>query len=166
MFRGRQQWIKVSGWVNEIKILPGPRSPHPKLFLIEVQPEDGGSVQAEIRVTPGHQEHGYEDLYFRTDKSVTGFLFNPATGQARFDMTDPRNSRSAHSAAGMAWRHTPTDARPASMVGGPPWLVLPACRSCKKKVDQGRAAMENQPHCPSCLHLLPASPWVVIEDSH
>ncbi len=164
MFHGRKHWVKVTGRIAGMEVLPRGRAPHPKLFSIELYPEDGAPVRAEILLRPDHPEHGYEDLYFRLDKEVTGFLFNPETNEVRFDLTDPRNSRSAHVAAGAAWVDSPDYGETTPAGSGPPWLVLPACPSCRKRVDQRLAAMGNQPLCPSCLQPLPASPLVTPTD--
>jgi hypothetical protein len=164
VFHDRKQWVKVTGRIIQVQILPGRSAPHPKLFVVELLPEDSTPVQAEIRVRPGHQEHGYGDLYFRMDKEVTGFLLNPATREVRFDMTDPRNSRSAHAAARASWAASPDYGQPTPADSGPPWLVLPTCPSCRKPVDQRRAAMGNEPRCPLCVQPLPASPLVTRTD--
>ncbi len=162
MFRSHKEWVSVSGRVVEMQLLPGKTAPHPKLFIVELHPQDSAPVQAEIRVRSSDSD--YAEIYFSTDAEV-GFLFNPATQEARFDRTDPRNSMSARVAAGAAWADADFS-EPKSADSGPPWLVLPACPSCRKQVDQGRAAMENQPHCPSCLHPLPAYPLVTSEHKH
>ena len=164
LFHGQKQWVKVAGRIVGMEVLPRGRAPHPKLFRIELQPADGPPIRAEIRLRPDRPEHGYEDLYFRLDEEVTGFLYNPATREARFDMTDPRNSRSAHVEAGAAWAAASDSGESAPAGSGPPWLVPSACPSCRKRVDQRRVAMGNQPLCPSCLQLLPAYPLVTRAD--
>lgn len=165
MFHNHKQWIQVSGRVLGLEVLPGKSAPHPKLFVIELHPEDSAPVRAEIRVRPGSSEHGYGDLFYRTDKDIIGFLFNPSTGEARFDMADPRNCLSAHMAAGDAWTESMDDDQ-LNDGSGAPWLVPATCPACRKRVEQRRAAMENRPHCQSCLHPLPAFPLVPSRRRH
>ena len=160
MFRSHKQLVKMPGRVVEMQVLPGKSAPHPKLFIVELQPEDSAPVRAEIKVRPGYSEHGYDDLYFSTGQHVT-FLVNPATQEAHFDMTDPRNSMSAHTAATDAWVQSMSDDDENAPDGsGPPWLVPGTCPSCNKKIDQFRTSMENQPHCAHCVYPLPAFPLV------
>jgi hypothetical protein len=165
MFGRKQQddkhWVKVTGKVLRIEILPGPSSPHPKLFVVELQMEDGTPMRAEIKVNQHRPVHGYEDLFFRGDHDDTGFLFKPATREVRFDMTDPRNSGSAHRAATSALvRSLNPDLSSQDIAdsSGRPWLVGPRCPTCRKEVDQRRASMDNRPHCLSCMSPLPAFP--------
>jgi hypothetical protein len=160
VFRSHKQLVSMQGRVVEMQVLPGKSAPHPKLFIIELQPEDSAPMRAEIKVRPGSSE--YSDLYFSTNR-VAGFLVNPATQEAHFDMSDPRNTMSAHTAATDAWAQSDDDSVDGS---GPPWLVPGSCPSCHKKIDQLRTSMENQPHCAHCLHPLPAFPLVEHKHHH
>jgi len=159
VFGSHKHWVSVTGYVVEMQLLPGRAAPHPKLFVVELQPADSAPIRAEIRLNPG--DHDYYDLYFCTG-DTTGFLYNPDKREARFDTSDPRNSMSAHVAAGDAWASAPD----LEDYSGPPWLVPGTCPGCHKRVDQTRASMDNQPHCPSCLQPLPAYPLVTTKQKH
>jgi len=160
MFHRHNQWVKVTGSVLDRQVLPGPRAPHPKLVTVELHPEDGMPLRAEVRLIPGNHHHWDDDLYYPSVGDVTGFIFDPASGETRFDMTDPRNSMTAHLAAGDAWAAAPDDDEPTPVDSGPPWLVPARCPQCGKPVNQQMAAMERQPHCMNCTQLLPAYPVV------
>ncbi len=157
-----QQWVKVSGKVLDRQVLAGHKAPHPKLVIVELRLEDGTKVQAEVHLIPGSHDHWDDDLYYPSVGDVTGFIHHPSSGEARFDMTDPRNSMGAHVAAGDAWAAALNndDDEPVKADSGPPWLVPAKCPQCGKHVNQKMAAMEDQPHCMSCAQLLPAYPLV------
>jgi len=162
VFHRHNQWVRVIGKVLDRQVLPGPRAPHPKLVIVELHPEGGMPLQAEVRLIPGDRNHWDEDLYYPSVGDITGFIVDPASGETRFDMTDPRNSMAAHTAAGEAWAAAPDDDddEPTPVDSGPPWLVPAACPTCGRPVNQKMAAMERQPHCMTCAQFLPAYPVV------
>jgi hypothetical protein len=52
--------------------------------------EEHEPFRAEVHVSP--DDWNLEELYQPQIGDVRGFVFNPATGETRFDMTDGRNS--------------------------------------------------------------------------
>jgi hypothetical protein len=155
-------WVKMTGKMLDLQQLPGPRAPHPKLLTVELYPEGDAPVRAEVHLVPGDRHRWDDDLYL-SKGDRTGFILNPATGEVRYDLTDPRNSMSAHTAAGEAWIAMDSDGQEAQYDTGPPWLVLGACPYCRRPVNQKMAALEPEPHCPSCTQILPAYPLVTSE---
>ena len=131
-------------------------------MTVEFHPDGGAPIQADVRLIPGDRHHWDDDLYYPQVGDITGFIFDPASHETRFDMSDPRNSMAAHLAAGEAWAAAPDDDddQPTQVGSGPPWLVVATCPSCRRPVDQRRVAMERQPHCMACAQVLPAYPVV------
>jgi len=102
-------------------------------------------------------------LFYPSVGDITGFIVDPSSGETRFDMSDPRNSMTAHTAASDAWAAAPDDDdddEPVAVDSGPPWLVSAKCPACGKPVNQKMAAMDQQPHCGHCALPLPAYPVV------
>jgi len=155
---GNQQ--RVSGKVRSRQTLPGPRAPHPKVLTVTLHPDGGMPLEAQVHVVHGDRHHWNDDLYYPDVGDVTGFIFDPGSGETWFDMSDPRNSMAAHIAAGDAWAHSPHNDEPTPVDTGPPWLVLDRCGSCGIPVDLKRAAMERQPQCMNCGQMLLAYPVV------
>lgn len=154
-----QQWEKVAGNVVDKRLLPARYPPHPKIFGVQLHPEGREPFRAEVRVDPGGR--GWEELYQPEIGDVRGFLFNPATGETRFDMTDGRNSWAAQNAEADALMAQMLQDQPApagQAVTGPPWIVPATCPTCGAAVDQAEASMELAPHCVFCHQPLPAQP--------
>jgi hypothetical protein len=139
--------------------VPGPRIPYPTLVIVELHPEGSGPLRAEVHLIPGDHNYWDPDLNFPAVGGVRGFIFDPASGETRFDLTDPRNSMAAHRAAAEALENRPAD-QPVRVDSGPPWLVPPRCPGCGKPVSQKMAARESQPHCQNCTSALPAYPYL------
>jgi hypothetical protein len=154
------QWVKASGRVLDSQIMPGPKAPHPTIITVELHPEGGSPLRAEVCVIRGDRNHWNPDLFYPSVGDVTGFVFDPASGETRIDMTDPRNSTTAHRAAAEAWEARPSD-QPVLIDSGPPWFVPARCPLCNKPVNQAMAAREGQPHCMSCGRPLPAYPFLI-----
>jgi len=154
------QWVRMPGKVLDRQVLPGPRAPHPKLLTIELHPQDSPAFQAQVQLIPGDPYRWSEDLYYPKVGDITGFIVDTNTGEARFDMTDPRNCMSAHSAGGEAWIAMPDTDEEMRVDTGPPWLVAPACPFCSTLVDQRWMAAQQQPQCPSCFQPLPVHPVI------
>jgi hypothetical protein len=155
-------WVRITGKVVSIQQLPGPRAPHPKLVTVELYPEGDSPFHGEVNLVPGDRHRWDDDLYLSMG-DTSWFVLNPATGEVRYDLTDPRNHLSAHTAGGEAWMAMDGDGQDVKEDTGPPWLVLPHCLHCGRPVSQQMAAMESEPHCQSCAQVLPAYPVVTSE---
>lgn len=167
MFHRQQQtgqpfsgWVRVAGKVTGKQVVPGPHAPHAKVVSVELHPEGAVPFQAQVNLIPRDRGHWDEDILFPQIGEVRTFLFDPAAGETRFDMADPRNSMSANSAAGEAWAMAPGNDEPVKPDTGPPWLVGAICPHCSVPVDQRFAAMQPQPTCQTCSQPLPAYPLV------
>ena len=158
--RATAQWVRMPGKVLDRQVMPGPRAPHPKLLTIELHPPGGTPFQGQVQLIPGDPYRWSEDLYYPKVGDITGFVVDPVSGEARFDMTDPRNSMAAQTAAGEAWAAMPDTDEPAKVDTGPPWLVPAACAFCGMPVDQRWMAAQQQPQCASCYQPLPAFPVI------
>lgn len=158
--KDRRQWERMTGRVVNRQTLPGPRAPHPKLVTVELQPDGAAQFQAEIHLVFADRQLWEDDLCYPEVGAVRMFLIDPGTGQVRFDMTDPRNCMSAHTAAGDAWAAAPDAFDDTPPDSGPPWLVAAACQYCTAAVDQRWAAAQPQPHCPACGQELIAYPVI------
>ncbi len=154
------RWVRVRGKVVGEQVVPGPRAPHAKIVAVELQPEGAAPFPAQVDLVPWDPHHWEEDIYFPRIGDVRTFLFDPATGETKFDMTDPRNSMSANTVAGEAWAMAPDNDEPMKPDTGPPWLVGVICPYCSVPVDQRMAAMQPQPTCQTCSQALPAYPLV------
>jgi hypothetical protein len=100
-------------------------------------------------------------LYQPEIGDVRGFVYNPASGETLFDMTDGRNSLAAQNAEADALMDQLLKDQPApagEAVTGPPWVVPATCPTCGAAVDQAEAAMDPAPHCAFCHQPLPAQP--------
>lgn len=157
MLHRHNQWVRATGKVLQSQVVPGPRLPNPTLVTVELHPEGSAPLRAEVHLIPGDRD--YLDLNYPAIGGVTGFIFDPASGETRFDLTDPRNSLAAHRAANEAWDSRPDDA-PVRFGSGPPWLVVARCPQCGKPVNQPMAARESEPHCQHCTRPLPAYPYL------
>jgi hypothetical protein len=153
-------WVRATGKVLGKEVVPGPRTPHAKIVLVELRPEGAAPFQAKVDLIPWDHQHWEEDIYFPRVGDVRTFIFDPASGETRFDMTDPRNSMSANTAAGEAWAAAPDNDEPLKPDSGPPWLVGAICPYCSVPVDQRQATMQAQPQCMTCSQVLPAYPLV------
>lgn len=156
---GRHKWEKVTGNVIERRVLPGPHAPHPKLFVVQLHPAGRDPVMAEIHVSPHDRDYG--DLFQPDAGDVTGFIWDPESGEAHFDMDDKRNSMGAHVDDTDALMEQMLANEPAPIgeaVTGPPWVVPAVCPVCSAPVDQAGQAMELQPQCAYCHQPLPAQP--------
>jgi hypothetical protein len=151
------QWARATGKILQSQIVPGPKLPNPTLLTVELHPEGSPPLQAEVRLSLGDRSNW--DLSFPAVGRVTGFIFDPASGEARLDLADPRNSIAAHRAASEAWESRLPD-QPVRAGSGPPWLVPAKCPRCGKPVIQQMAAREDQPHCQHCTGPLPAYPYL------
>jgi hypothetical protein len=157
MFHRQDRWVQATGRVLDRQLVPGPKLPYPTVVIVELRSDGGSPLRAEVRLIPG--EHNNWDLYYPAVGDVTGFIVDPASGETRFDLTDPRNSMAARRAAGEAWEARPDD-QPVTLGSGPPWIVPAKCPGCGKQVNQQMAARESQPHCQNCARLLPAYPYL------
>jgi hypothetical protein len=97
------------------RLLPAHYPPHPKIFRVQLHPEGREPFRAEVRVSP--DDWNWEDLYQPQMGDVRGFVFNPASSETRFDMTDGRNSWTVQNAAadalmGKMLRNQPLPAQP------------------------------------------------------
>ncbi|HEY6787681.1 MAG TPA: hypothetical protein VI365_10250 [Trebonia sp.] len=154
-----QQWEKIVGNVVDKRLLPAQYPPHPKIFGVQLHPEGREPFRAEVHVSP--DDWNWEDLYQPQMGDVRGFVFNPASGETRFDMTDGRNSWAVQNAESDALMGKMLKDQPAPMgeaVTGPPWVVPAICPTCGAAVDQAKAAMDLAPHCEFCHQPLPAQP--------
>jgi hypothetical protein len=154
------RWVRVTGKVLGKQVVPGPRTPHAKIVTVELRPDGATPFQAQVNLVPWDPNHWDEDIYYPKVGDVRTFLFDPASGETRFDLTDPRNSMSANTAAGAAWAAAPDNDEPIKPDCGPPWLVAAICPYCSVPVDQRLAAMQPQPQCQTCSQILPAYPLV------
>jgi hypothetical protein len=156
------KWEKVVGNIVNYQVLPGPQAPHPKLYIVELHPEGCDPVQARLRSTSIQMSRNYnDDLFLGSVGDVTGFLFNPSTGEAAFDMDDPRNSLAAHNEEAdklMEALLSGMPAAPGESVTGPPWVVPAVCPTCSAPVDQAKASMDLAPMCAYCHQPLPVQP--------
>jgi hypothetical protein len=154
-----QQWEKIIGNVVDKRLLPAPYPPHPKIFGVQLHPEGREPFRAEVHVSP--DDWNWENLYQPQIGDVRGFVFNPASGETRFDMTDGRNSWAVQNAETDALMGKMLKNQPAPLgesVTGPPWVVPATCPTCGAAVDQAEAAMDLAPHCAFCHQPLPAQP--------
>jgi hypothetical protein len=155
-----QQWQKIIGNVADMRLLPARYPPHPKIFGVQLHPEGGEPFRAEVLVSP--DDWNWEDLYQPQIGDLRGFVFNPASGETRFDMTDGRNSLAAQNAESDAIMNAIKDlpAPKGRPVTGPPWAVPANCPACGAPVEQAQAAMDLAPHCGFCRQPLPVQPRV------
>jgi hypothetical protein len=154
-----QQWEQLTGNVVDKRLLPAEYPPHPKIFGVELHPEGGEPFRAEVKVSPS--DRNWEDLYQPEIGDVRGFIFNPASGETRFDMSDGRNSWAVQNAESDALERQLLKDQPApagEAVTGPPWVVPATCPTCGAAVDQAKAAMDLAPRCAFCHQPLPAQP--------
>jgi hypothetical protein len=154
-----QQWEKIIGNVVDKRLLPAKYPPHPKIFGVQLHPEGREPFRAEVYVSP--DDENWENLYQPEIGDVRGFIYDPASGEARFDMTDGRNSWAVQNAESDALMEMMLKDQPAPMgesVTGPPWVVPAICPNCGAVVDQATAAMDLAPHCGFCHKPLPAQP--------
>lgn len=154
-----RQWQKAAGNVTGKRLLPAQYPPHPKIFVVQLHPEGREPFQAEVLVSP--DDPNWENLYQPQLGDVRGFIFDPASGETRFDMTDGRNSWAVQNAAADALMGTMLagQAAPAGeAVTGPPWVVPATCPHCGAAVNQAKAAMDPEPRCEYCEQPLPAQP--------
>jgi hypothetical protein len=153
------EWEKITGNVVDKRLLPARNPPHPKIFGVQLHPAGREAFRAEVHVSPKDKNWG--NLYQPEIGDVRGFIFNPATGETRFDMTDGRNSWEVQNAESDALMEALLKDQPAPMgegVTGPPWVVPATCPSCGAQVDQAQAAMDPAPQCAFCHQPLPAQP--------
>ena len=157
---GRErQWEKITGNVVDKRLLPAKYPPHPKIFGVQLHPEGRETFRAEVHISPNDRNWG--DLYQPEIGDVRGFVYNPASGETLFDMTDGRNSLAAQNAEADALMDQLLKDQPApagEAVTGPPWVVPATCPTCGAAVDQAEAAMDPAPHCAFCHQPLPAQP--------
>lgn len=157
---GRErQWEKVAGNVVGKRLLPAKYPPHPKIFVVQLHPAGREPFQAEVHVSP--DDWNWEELYQPQIGDVRGFIFEPVSGETRFDMTDGRNSWTVQRAKADALMGETLKNQPAPMgeaATGPPWVVPATCPTCGAAVDQATAAMDLAPHCAYCHQPLPAQP--------
>jgi len=156
---GEQQWEKLIGNVVDKRLLPAKYPPHPKIFGVQLHPEGREPFRGEVLVDPN--DPNWENLYQPEIGDVRGFVYNPASGETRFDMTDGRNSLAVQNAQADALMGALLKDQPApagEAVTGPPWVVPATCPTCGAAVDQSEAAMDPAPHCAFCHQPLPAQP--------
>jgi hypothetical protein len=156
-----EPWDKAPGNVLDMRLLPAPYPPHPKVFVVQLHPDGASPFQAEIPYNLTNSDNLYADLFLPPVGAVTGFVVHRGTGEVRFDMTDKRNSRSAHQADAeglMGQMLTGVAADPGQAVTGPPWVVPAICPNCDAPVDQATAAMDPDPRCAYCHQPLPVQP--------
>jgi len=158
------QWDKVTGNILDLQLLPkltGPGQEHwpsPKRYVVQLHPADREPYTAQIDIPPVDFP---DDFYFSQPGAVTGFVVDPASGEVRFDMDDPRNSTTAHQKDFDLLENqilAGTPAGPGEAVTGPPWIVPAICPDCGAPVDQATSAMALDPKCEFCHEPLPVQP--------
>jgi hypothetical protein len=159
--RREEHWEPVIGNVLEMKLLPAPYTPHPKVFVVQLHPQGREPFQAEIPYNMDNWDNLYNDLFLPEAGTVTSFVVETGSGEVRFDMSDPRNSTSAHLAEGDRLMNQLLEgkaAAPGESVTGPPWVVPAICPTCDAPVDQATATMDPDPKCAYCHQPLPVQP--------
>jgi hypothetical protein len=90
---GRHDWVVLDGTVLERRILhPQRPAPHAKLFVVRLEPWGQPPVTVELTLHPG--DRGYADIAQPAAGEVRGFLYDPKSGKAEFNLEDDRNSLS------------------------------------------------------------------------
>jgi hypothetical protein len=141
------------------RLLPAPYPPHPRIFGVRLHPEGREPFRAAVYVST--DDPNWADLHQPQIGDVRGFIFDPASGETRFDITDGRNSWAVQNAQSDALMNQLLMNLPAPMgesVTGPPWVVPANCPNCGAGVDQASAAMDLAPLCGFCQQPLPAKP--------
>lgn len=157
---GHREWRKVTGHVVDIRLLHTSRpAPHAKILDVRLHPKGGEPVMAEVRLSP--RDKIWDDCYQPSKGDVRGFLYDPASGQADFDMSDGRNSWKVQNAKTDALMQRLLEDEPAAdddAVTGPPWVVPNHCPNCGAAVNKAKASMDLEPRCGYCHQPLPAQP--------
>jgi hypothetical protein len=155
------RWEKADGNVVSMELLASRTGnpPHPKRYVVEIFPRDRDPFQATIVVDPFDDK--WDNFYYASQGDVRGFVFDPASGAASFDLSDKRNDRAAQMKAGddlLEQVQAGVPAASGEAITGPPWVVPAQCPSCGAPVDQARARMEPDPKCTFCDQPLPVQP--------
>jgi len=155
---GHREWEKVTGHVVGIRLLKGHSAPHPKIFDVRLHPKGREPVTAEVHLSP--HDRIWKDLFQPSKGDVRGFLFDPGSGKAEFDMSDGRNSWKVQNAKMDALRERALEDEPSEddSVTGPPWVVPAHCPTCGAAVNKAKASMDLEPACAFCHQPLPVQP--------
>jgi hypothetical protein len=156
---GGQHGEQLAGNVAGKRLLPGQYPPHPKVFTVQLHPEDGEAFLAEVRLDP--DDDGREELYQPEPGGLRDFIFGQATGETHREVTDGRNSRTAHRARPKGLMSAVPQRQPApedASVTGRPRVAAAICPACGAKAGQAHQATKTEPACRFCRERLPARP--------
>jgi len=153
-------WEHVTGTVLEARELDGYADPT-MVFTVRLEPEGRAPFPAEIRYDESNEYERYADLYTPEAGDVTGFEVDSGSGEVRFDMSDDRNSVSAHILARVAPEESGPIAgtAPGATPTGPRWFVPATCPNCGATVDRATASTAEAPACEVCHQPLPTQPY-------
>ena len=156
---GHPGWVKVTGHVVDMRLLHTDRpAPHARIFDVRLHPQGQEPVMAEVHLSP--RDKIWDDCYQPSKGDVRGFLYDPASGKAEFDMSDGRNSWKVQNAEtdALMERMLADERADDGSVTGPPWVVPNNCPNCGAAVNKATASMDLEPRCGYCHQPLPAQP--------